>query len=84
LSYYGFINVFPDSDVYGRIYEELEKFAMSEGRGGGDFFTRTFVVCLLVNIIEPFIRHQDIMIDGTLEFDMNPVPGDAFMKKETQ
>lgn len=43
-----------DGDIFGRIYEYfLEKFAMSEGRGGGEFFTPTSIVRLLVNIIEP-------------------------------
>jgi type I restriction enzyme M protein len=42
-------------DVFGRIYEYfLGKFAMSEGRGGGEFFTPTSIVKLIVNIIEPY------------------------------
>ena len=44
-----------EGDVFGRIYEYfLGKFAMSEGRGGGEFFTPTSIVKLIVNIIEPF------------------------------
>ena len=44
-----------EGDVFGRIYEYfLAQFAMSEGRRGGEFFTPTSVVKLIVEIIEPF------------------------------
>jgi len=44
-----------EGDMFGKIYEYfLGKFAMSEGRGGGEFFTPTSIVKLIVNIIEPF------------------------------
>jgi len=44
-----------EGDVFGKIYEYfLGKFAMTEGRGGGEFFTPTSIVKLIVNIIEPF------------------------------
>jgi len=44
-----------EGDVFGKIYEYfLGKFAISEGRGGGEFFTPTSIVKLIVNIIEPF------------------------------
>jgi len=44
-----------EGDVFGKIYEYfLGKFAMSEGKGGGEFFTPTSIVKLIVNIIEPF------------------------------
>jgi type I restriction enzyme M protein len=44
-----------EGDVFGKIYEYfLGKFAMSEGRGGGEFFTPTSIVKLMVNIIEPY------------------------------
>jgi len=44
-----------EGDVFGKIYEYfLGKFAMSEGRGGGEFYTPTSIVKLIVNIIEPF------------------------------
>jgi len=44
-----------DNDVFGRIYEYfLGKFAMSEGRGGGEFYTPESLVKLIVNIIEPY------------------------------
>lgn len=42
-------------DVFGKIYEYfLGKFALSEGQKGGQFFTPTSVVRLIVEIIEPF------------------------------
>jgi len=42
-------------DVFGKIYEYfLGKFAMSEGKGGGEFYTPVSIVKLLVNIIEPY------------------------------
>ncbi|MEX0928678.1 MAG: N-6 DNA methylase, partial [Balneolales bacterium] len=42
-------------DVFGRIYEYfLGKFAMSEGQRGGEFFTPTALVKLIVEIIEPY------------------------------
>ncbi|RLC58229.1 MAG: N-6 DNA methylase [Candidatus Cloacimonadota bacterium] len=41
-------------DMFGQIYEYfLGKFAMSEGQGGGEFFTPRSVVRLMVEIIEP-------------------------------
>lgn len=41
-------------DMFGKIYEYfLGKFAMSEGQGGGEFFTPNSVVRLMVEIIEP-------------------------------
>lgn len=44
-----------EGDVFGKIYEYfIGKFAMAEGRGGGEFFTPTSIVKLIVNIIEPF------------------------------
>ena len=42
-------------DAFGKIYEYfLGHFAMSEGQKGGEFFTPTAIVRLIVNIIEPF------------------------------
>ena len=42
-------------DVFGRIYEYfLGKFAMAEGQRGGEFFTPTSLVRLMVEVIEPF------------------------------
>ncbi|HQS32550.1 MAG: N-6 DNA methylase [Polaromonas sp. 39-63-203] len=41
-------------DLFGKIYEYfLANFAMSEGQGGGEFFTPRSVVKLMVEIIEP-------------------------------
>ena len=43
-----------DGDVFGQIYEYfLGNFALSEGQGGGEFFTPRSVVRLMVEIIEP-------------------------------
>ncbi len=44
-----------DFDAFGRIYEYfLGKFAMTEGQGGGEFYTPAGIVQLLVQIIEPY------------------------------
>jgi len=44
-----------EGDVFGKIYEYfLGKFAMSEGQRGGEFFTPTSLVRLIVEIIEPY------------------------------
>ncbi len=44
-----------EGDFFGKVYEYfLEKFALQEGRGGGEFFTPTSIVKLIVEIIEPF------------------------------
>jgi len=44
-----------EGDMFGKIYEYfLGKFAMSEGAKGGEFFTPTVLVRLIVEIIEPF------------------------------
>jgi len=44
-----------EGDAFGKIYEYfLGKFAMSEGQKGGEFFTPTAVVKLIVEILEPF------------------------------
>ncbi|MEC9491690.1 class I SAM-dependent DNA methyltransferase [Flexistipes sp.] len=42
-------------DILGRVYEYfLGKFAASEGKGGGEFYTPQCVVKILVNMIEPY------------------------------
>jgi len=42
-------------DIFGKIYEYfLGKFALSEGQKGGQFFTPTSVVRLIVEFIEPY------------------------------
>ncbi|MBN1243325.1 MAG: SAM-dependent DNA methyltransferase [Spirochaetales bacterium] len=44
-----------DFDAFGRIYEYfLGEFAMSEGQGGGEFYTPASIVRLLAQVIEPF------------------------------
>ena len=44
-----------DFDAFGRIYEYfLGAFAMSEGQGGGEFYTPASIVQLLAQVIEPF------------------------------
>jgi type I restriction enzyme M protein len=44
-----------EGDAFGKIYEYfLGKFALSEGQGGGEFFTPTSLVKLIVEVIEPY------------------------------
>jgi type I restriction enzyme M protein len=44
-----------EGDAFGKIYEYfLGKFAMSEGQKGGEFFTPTSIVKLIVEVIQPF------------------------------
>jgi type I restriction enzyme M protein len=44
-----------EGDVFGKIYEYfLGNFAMAEGQRGGEFFTPTSIVRLIVEVIEPF------------------------------
>lgn len=44
-----------EGDAFGKIYEYfLGKFAMAEGQKGGEFFTPTAIVKLIVEILEPF------------------------------
>jgi len=44
-----------EGDAFGRIYEYfLGEFAMTEGQKGGEFFTPTSIVKLIVEVIEPF------------------------------
>lgn len=44
-----------EGDAFGKIYEYfLAEFAMAEGQGGGEFYTPTAIVRLLVEILEPF------------------------------
>ena len=44
-----------DFDAFGRIYEYfLGEFAMTEGQGGGEFYTPSSIVRLLAEVIEPF------------------------------
>ncbi len=44
-----------EADVVGRVYEYfLGKFAATEGKGGGEFYTPKCVVNLIAEMIEPF------------------------------
>jgi type I restriction enzyme M protein len=44
-----------DRDIFGRIYEYfLGKFARSEGQRGGEFYTPTSIVRLIVEVLEPY------------------------------
>lgn len=44
-----------EEDIVGRVYEYfLGKFAASEGKGGGEFYTPKCVVNLIAEMIEPF------------------------------
>jgi type I restriction enzyme M protein len=44
-----------EGDSFGKIYEYfLSEFAMTEGQGGGEFYTPTSIVRLMVEILEPF------------------------------
>ncbi|MTJ56069.1 SAM-dependent DNA methyltransferase [Anabaena sp. UHCC 0253] len=44
-----------EGDTFGTIYQYfLSKFAMSEGQKGGEFFTPTSIVKLIVEILEPY------------------------------
>lgn len=44
-----------EGDVFGKVYEYfLGKFAMSEGQKGGEFYTPTSLVKLIVEIIQPY------------------------------
>ena len=44
-----------EGDAFGKIYEYfLGKFAMAEGQKGGEFFTPTAIVKLIVEILEPY------------------------------
>ncbi len=52
-----FANIPEDAsgDVFGKVYEYfLGEFALAEGQGGGEFFTPTSVVKLMVEVIEPY------------------------------
>jgi type I restriction enzyme M protein len=45
----------PERDILGRVYEYfLGRFASSEGKGGGEFYTPRSVVRLLVDMLEPY------------------------------
>jgi type I restriction enzyme M protein len=63
-----------DFDAFGRIYEYfLGEFAMSEGQGGGEFYTPASIVQLLTQVIEPS--------PGALR---HPLPAEEGQRGETQ
>jgi type I restriction enzyme M protein len=51
----GSISMDIEGDAFGKIYEYfLGNFAMKEGQKGGEFYTPTSIVKLIVEVIEPF------------------------------
>ena len=49
------IPVDASGDLFGKVYEYfLREFALTEGQGGGEFFTPTSVVKYMVEVIEPY------------------------------
>ena len=55
-------NLKQDKDIFGRVYEYcLKKFAISEGKNKGEFYTPASVVSLLCELIEPY---SGIVYDG--------------------
>lgn len=55
LKTFSMIPVDLEGDTFGKIYEYfLSEFAMTEGQGGGEFYTPTALVRLLVEVLEPF------------------------------
>jgi type I restriction enzyme M protein len=55
LKIFNTIDTSGEGDTFGLIYEYfLGKFAMGEGQRGGEFFTPTSLVKLIVEIIEPY------------------------------
>lgn len=55
LKIFNSIDTSGEGDTFGQIYEYfLGKFAMGEGQRGGEFFTPTSLVKLIVEIIEPY------------------------------
>ena len=55
-----------EGDAFGKIYEYfLGNFAMAEGQRGGEFFTPTSLVKLIVEILQPF---QGRILDPAVRF----------------
>ena len=55
LKNFNFVPMDIEGDAFGKIYEYfLGNFAMAEGQRGGEFFTPTSIVKLIVEIIEPY------------------------------
>ena len=69
-----------DYDAFGRIYEYfLGEFAMSEGQGGGEFYTPSSIVRLLTEVIEPYhgriFEPLRLANSSSVTHGMNPVTG---------
>lgn len=60
-----------DNDIFGEVYEFfLEKFAIAEGQGGGQFFTPRSVVQYMVEVLEPKQgRILDIILQRLIQFN---------------
>lgn len=60
-----------NGDTFGAIYEYfLSKFALSEGQKGGEFFTPTTLVQLIVEILEPNKGTiLDIILQSLIQFN---------------
>lgn len=70
-----------EGDAFGKIYEYfLGKFALSEGQKGGEFFTPTSIVKLIVGIIEPF---QGRIFDPACGSGGMFVQSDRFVKEHS-
>jgi type I restriction enzyme M protein len=55
LKAFSIIDMDAEGDLFGKIYEYfLGKFALAEGQKGGQFFTPTSIVKLIVEVIEPY------------------------------
>ena len=66
-------------DTFGLIYEYfLGKFAMTEGQKGGEFYTPTSIVKLIVEILEPY--HGRIF-NKTKSLGRPPVSNDPYSKR---
>jgi type I restriction enzyme M protein len=64
-----------DYDTFGRVYEYfLGEFAMSEGQGGGEFYTPSSIVRLLTEILN-LRRTRDLLLPRLLS-------GQVELKKE--
>lgn len=71
-----------EGDAFGKVYEYfLGNFAMSEGQRGGEFFTPTSLVKLIVEIIQPF--HGRIFDPACGSGGMF-VQSEAFIRNHTQ
>lgn len=70
-----------EGDTFGKIYEYfLGKFALSEGQKGGEFYTPTSVVKLIVEILEP---HEGRIFDPACGTGGMFVQSAKFIKKHS-